>query len=81
MEQPTKEEITKKVQLVLEGKLKREDVYEWAWTYIRNDDNINIVDIDAWHYLMAISGIDEMIASGVYLFDEEDIRNIMREYI
>ena len=49
MEQPTKEEITKKVQLVLEGKLKREDVYEWAWTYIRNDDNINIVDIDALH--------------------------------
>ena len=81
MFQPTKNEITQKVNLVFEGKLTREDVNEWAWTYIINEDTIDIVDIDAWHYLMAISDIDEMIPPGVYLFDEEDIRNIMREYI
>lgn len=81
MEQPTKKEITKKVQLALEGKLAREDVYEWAWNYIKNDDCIDVKDLDAWHYLVAISDIDETVEPGKYLFSEEDICNIMNEYI
>ncbi|MBR3646739.1 MAG: hypothetical protein IKN54_10010 [Lachnospiraceae bacterium] len=30
--------------------------------------------------LVAISNIDEMIEPGVFLFDKEDIRNIVKEY-
>lgn len=81
MKQPTREEITQKIQLVLNEKITRESVYEWAQNYIRNDDIIELEDIDAWHYLIAISNIDEMIAPNNYLFDKEDIQNIMKEYI
>ncbi len=81
MKQPTREEITQKIQLVLNEKITRESVYEWAQNYIRNDDIIELEDIDAWYYLIAISNIDEMIAPNDYLFDKEDIQNIMKEYI
>lgn len=81
MKQPTKYEITKKINLVLEKNISREDVGEWAINLIRNDKNIYIEDIDAWHYLVAISNIDEMIEPGKYLFSEEDIRDMVRVYI
>ena len=80
MNQPTKKEITKKVELVLSGKLTREELYQWANEFIRNDDSICINDIDAWHYLVEISNLDEMIAPEEYLFNEDDIRSIVGKY-
>lgn len=80
MKQPTIEEITKKIIKVLDESISREEVSEWAIDYIRNDDKVEIDDIKSWHYLVEISNIDEMIEPDVYLFDEEDIRNIMKKY-
>ena len=80
MEQPTKIMIEKKLQLVLEGKMTREEICEWAADFIRNDESILMNDISAWHYLIAISNIDEMIAPNKYLFSVNDIKNIMQQY-
>ena len=80
MRQPTKEEITNKVRMFLNGSEKREDICEWAMNYIRDDEQISINDVHAWHYLVEISNIDEMIAPKEYLFDKEDIEDIIEKY-
>ncbi|MBP3414175.1 MAG: hypothetical protein J6L81_03125 [Clostridia bacterium] len=81
MNQPTKEDITQKIKLLFAGELTREDICNWASAYIVNDDRILVQNIDAWHYLVAISNIDEMISAKDYLFSDEDIQNIMNTYI
>lgn len=42
MKQPAREEITQKIQLVLNGKITRENVYELAQNHIKNDDIIKL---------------------------------------
>lgn len=81
MNQPTREEITQKLKLVLDGKLTREAICIWAVGYIRNDEQVCINDLGAWHYLVAISNIDEKIGPDDYLFQEDDIWAIVQKYI
>lgn len=81
MNQPTREEITQKLKLVLDGKLTREAICIWAVDYIRNDEQVCINDLGAWHYLVAISNIDEKIGPDDYLFQEDDIWAIVQKYI
>lgn len=80
MEQPTKIEIDNKLNGIIEEKIPREDVGEWALNYIRNDENIEITDLNAWRYLVAISNVDELISPDNYLYSIEDIQQWMREY-
>ena len=80
MKQPTKEEITQNVKMLLDGKKNREDICSWAINFIRNDERIIIDDVEAWHYLVEISNIDEMIAPGEYLFSKEDIDDMIKKY-
>lgn len=81
MNQPTKEEITQKINMVLDGSLTRESVCVWAVDYIRHDEQVCIDDLEAWHYLVEISNIDEMIGPNDYLFHEDDIQSIVKKYI
>ena len=81
MNQPTKETITQKINMVLDGSMTREAMCIWAAEYIRNDERICINDLEAWHYLVAISNIDEMLEPNEYLFHENDIRAIVAKYI
>ena len=81
MKQPTRAEITQKLNMVFEGSLSRETVCVWAVNYIRNDEQICIDDLSAWHYLVAISNIDELITPGQYLFQNDDIQAIIKKYI
>lgn len=81
MMQPSKKMITEKVNLVLNKTISRETLCTWATDYIRNDNIVDVNDIDAWHYLVDISSIDEMIAPGEYLFSDLDIKYIMDQYI
>lgn len=39
-----------------------------------------IEDIEAWHYLVAIAGIDLIQEPGKYLYVSEDLENWIREY-
>ncbi len=80
MKQPTIKIITKKLEKVLDDSISREEVSEWAIGYIRNDDKVEIDDINAWHYLVEISSIDVMVEQDVYLYDEKDIRNVINKY-
>lgn len=80
MRQPTKKEITQKLESVINQDTDRESVADWAMDYIRNDDRIIIEDIEAWHYLVAIAGIDLIQEPGKYLYASEDLENWIREY-
>ena len=78
LKQPTKQEITNKLNDVIMGRISREDVSKWAMEYIRNDGDVYIEDVDSWHYLVAISNIDEMLSPNEYLYDESDIVNLLK---
>lgn len=80
MDQPTIEEISNKLIDVIYGKCSREKVGEWALNYISNDDAFDVVDFEAWHYLLGISGIDLMIVQDEYLYSVEDIMDWVEEY-
>lgn len=80
MKQPTKAEITQKLDRVLDGSLTREEICIWAVDCIRNDEQICIDDLEAWHYLVEISNIDEMLGPNEYLFHEDDIQAIVKKY-
>ena len=80
MKQPKKQEITQKLNDVIMGRISREDVSEWAMEYMRNDGEIYIENVDAWHYLVAISNIDVMLSPKEYLYNESDIVKLIEEY-
>lgn len=77
MIQPTAEEITEKCKQVLNHQITRESAAQWAFWFIENEDAVEISDIKAWHYLVAVSGIDEMTAPNEYLYSVEDIKEWM----
>ena len=81
MEQPTREAITEKINMVLDGRITRESVNKWAREYIDNDEKIKVEDLEAWHYLVDVSMIDLLVAPNEYLYNEEDIRTIIEGYI
>ena len=74
MQQPKADEITNKLNEVIVQKTTREEVGQWALEFIVNDDNLEINDIKAWHYLVTVSSVDEMIAPDEYLYSIEDIK-------
>lgn len=47
--------------------------------FIKNDDNIKVSDINAWHYLVSASSVDEMITPGKYLYSFQDIEEWIEE--
>lgn len=80
MQQPTKAEITEKLQGVTNGIYSRELVSEWAFDYIINDDTIEIADITAWEYLVVASAVAEMVSPTEYLYSVGDIKSWIEEY-
>lgn len=80
LKQPTTQEITNKLNDILMGRISREKVSDWAMEYIRNDEDVYIKDVNSWHYLVAISNIDEMISPTEYLYNEYDIAKFIEEY-
>lgn len=74
MLQPSRKMITHKLLKVIYGELSREEVSDWAFKYIENDNEVEVTDIDAWHYLVSVSCIAEMIPPGIYLYSIEDIK-------
>jgi len=80
MKQPKKDEITQKLKSVINQEIDRDEVADWAMDYIINDDKVIIEDIEAWHYLVAVSGIDTIAGPGKYLYMDEDFSNWIMEY-
>lgn len=79
MTQPTKDEITNHLKKVIAHEITREEVGAWAFTFIANDDNVEVNDVEAWHYLLSVSDIDLMIAPHQYLYSTQDIKALIEE--
>lgn len=80
LRQPKNEEITKKLRDVICGVQTREAVADWASEYIRNDDIIEVTDLEAWEYLVTVSGLDLMVSPGKYLFSTGDVQTWIEGY-
>lgn len=79
MIQPTIEEINNKLKKVIDNEITRVEVGNWTLDFILNDDNVEIRNIKAWHYLVSVSSIDEMITSNEYLYSIEEIKEWIKE--
>ena len=81
---PTIEEIIKKLQQVIEGKISREAVSNWAEKasqYFEVEDSLNQNDISIWKALDVLMGIDLKESPEDYLHNEADIRNWINDLI
>lgn len=79
MKQHTKEEISNMIALFLAGKTTRKEISDWAYIYINNDD-WQFENEDDWEYLLEIAMIDEMISPNVYLYSEDDVKEIYNKW-
>ena len=79
MKQPTISEITKQIQRYINGELSRENVSDWAYTYIKNDKLIEEFDSKAWDYLMTVYGMDLLVSPTVYLHSLNEIKDWIKE--
>jgi len=79
MKQPTKEEIINKLKMILQGKLTREEVADWASKYVIQDEP-NISDETVWELLQIVSGIDLKDSPDEYLHVEQDIIDWINKY-
>lgn len=80
MLQPTSCEITHRLEQILKNQLSREEVADWAFAFIAQDDAIEVEDLPAWHYLVTASAVAERTAPENYLYSPEDIRDWIEEH-
>lgn len=72
MNQPDVSAIIVKLRLVLNGDLSREEVSDWASSYVMADSP-TIDDEMVWDLLKIVSGIDLLDSPMSYLYSEKDI--------
>ncbi|TCX50642.1 MULTISPECIES: hypothetical protein [unclassified Dehalobacter] len=78
MNKPSLKEIIEKLQQVVEGKISREDVSNWAEKasqYFEGESSLSQDDISIWKALDVLLGIDLKDSPEDYLHNETDIRN------
>lgn len=83
MEKPTIKEIVKRLNMVLDGTLTREEVSTWAETWTRlfmDADGLKESDLTIWKYLDVVSGIDLKDSPTEYLHIEEDIKEWIERF-
>lgn len=76
LDRPTIEEINRRLHLVLEGKISREDLSDWAEKWQESFDRksgLRQHDVVVWKCLDTVSGIDLRDSPTSYLHNEEDI--------
>ena len=73
---PTKDEIKEKLELLLKKDISREEISDWAGSYITNDEIIQNFNDLLWDYIVEISFIGEMIAPNTYLYDDDKVLSL-----
>ncbi len=73
---PTKDEIKEKLELLLKKDISREEISDWAGSYITNDEIIQNFNDLLWDYIVDISFIGEMIAPNTYLYDDDKVLSL-----
>jgi hypothetical protein len=79
MREPTKKEIIDKLELVLQNKLTKEEVADWASKYVMTYDHL-VTDLVVFDILTVVSGLDTPESPGEYMYDDEDIRDWIKEF-
>lgn len=79
MEQPTCEEILNKFKFILQGKVTREEVADFASYYVFQDTP-NIENELTWKLLTIACGVDLKNSPDDYLHDEQDIKDWITSY-
>ncbi|PLR86517.1 hypothetical protein CVD25_03345 [Bacillus canaveralius] len=83
MLEPTVEEIIKRLNLVLNGSLTREEVSNWAeyWTRkFMDEQGLSERKLLVWKYLDVVSGIDLKDSPTSYLHTFEDIMEWIQSF-
>ena len=83
MKQPTFQEIKHILQQLIDGTMSREEASGLAYTFLKFDQthHIQVHDPNLWHLLTAVSCCAELIAPDVYLYDKEDFRAWLDDYL
>ncbi|MCA1057547.1 DNA-binding protein [Rossellomorea aquimaris] len=79
MDEPTLIEIINRLRLVLANEISREELYDWAATFVMADDPI-INDEEVWEALIIISNIDALESPTSYLYKEEDLKSWIKQF-
>lgn len=77
--QPTKEEILSRFKLILQGRISREEVADWASEYVMQDSP-DITDETVWDLLLIACGVDLKDSPDEYLHDEQNIKGWIKEF-
>ncbi|ATO27085.1 DNA-binding protein [Bacillus atrophaeus] len=80
MAEPKLIECINKMKKLLIGKTTREEVAEWAGTYVYADDP-EIEDDRVWDMLILLSGIDLKDSPETYLHSTDDINDWIKQYM
>ncbi|WP_072917820.1 hypothetical protein [Desulforamulus aeronauticus] len=78
MNEPTLDDVIEKLQQVLEGKISREAVSNWAEKVsqcFESESSLSQNDISIWKALDILRGVDLKDSPKDYLHNEADIRN------
>jgi hypothetical protein len=72
-------ECINKIKSVLNGQTTREEVSDWAGTYVYADDP-EVEDDRVWDMLILLSGIDLKDSSETYLHSTDDLNDWIKQY-
>lgn len=72
-------ECINKIKSVLNGQTTREEVSDWAGTYVYADDP-EVEDDRVWDVLILLSGIDLKDSSETYLHSTDDLNDWIKQY-
>ncbi|CAL1522038.1 hypothetical protein CNT_KDOLBLKC_00206 [Bacillus subtilis] len=72
-------ECINKIKSVLNGQTTREEVSDWAGTYVYVDDP-EVEDDRVWDMLILLSGIDLKDSSETYLHSTDDLNDWIKQY-
>lgn len=78
MEQPSKRQVIEKLEAILDERLSREQVVDWAMEFINNDE-MELTDFQAWELLKRTGGVDAIESPDVYLYSFDDIKRWIAE--
>ncbi|MFB4366603.1 hypothetical protein [Bacillus sp. LR_6] len=72
-------ECINKIKSVLNGQTTREEVSDWAGTYVYADDP-EVEDNRVWSMLILLSGIDLKDSPETYLHSTDDLNDWIKQY-
>ena len=81
MKQPTKADISNRIEAVLSNRMSREELGDWANDLIMNYyDVMNIEDWEAWEYLKEVGYFDVKDTPETYLYSDEELIQLLKRY-